>query len=100
MAISGPTSDHIEIRRWAEKHHSVPGEKLPSRVDGEPTELHLIRASEAAKQQEKRVISWDDFFARFDQHGLAFVDDDDSTGYNEILQIEEKSPYRREALTP
>ena len=98
MSISGPTSDHNEIERWADRNNFIPIEKLPSRVDGEPAELCLIRESEASRRKDVSLISWDDFFIRFDQHGLAFVYDDDSTGYNELLQIEGKSPYRQQAF--
>ena len=98
MPIYGPTNDHSEIQRWADKHHFAPVEKLPSRVDGEPAELLLVRASEAATRQDVLVLSWADFFARFDQHGLGFVYDDNAAGYNEILQIEEKTPYRHQVL--
>ena len=95
MPISGPTTDHALIRRWADRHQFVPAEKLPGRVDGEPAELRFVSAAQAETRKDVRIIAWADFFAKFDQHGLALVYDDDSTGYNEVLQVENRSPYRR-----
>ncbi len=100
MAILGPTRNHEEIRRWAEANRFCPAERLPARVDGEPAELTLASATQLKTHQERRSISWEDFFCRFDLHGLAFVYDDDSTGYNEILQVEQQSPYRHPEHKP
>lgn len=94
MSIAGPTSDHTLIQRWAETHLFVPAEKLPDRVDGEPAELCFVSAAQATNQKDIRLIAWADFFAKFDLHGLALVYDDTSD-FNEILQVEAKSPYRR-----
>ena len=33
MAIAGPTTDHDEIRRWADSHSALPVEVLPVIVD-------------------------------------------------------------------
>ena len=38
--------------------------------------------------------------SKFDALGLTFVYDNGATGYNEILQVEEKSPYRHSAYRP
>jgi hypothetical protein len=92
MAISGPTTDHQEIRRWAKSKGAVPVEVLPSGIDSEPALLRLM-LKEQTKDRQVRVIGWDDFFAKFDALGLAVVYDDGSTGYNEILQRDEESPY-------
>ena len=101
MPISGPTSDHELIKGWANTHSFVPAERLPARVDGEPAELSLVSAIQAESRKDVVVIAWEDFFAKFDQHGLAFVyDNDSSSGFNEILQNEEKSPYRHPNRRP
>jgi hypothetical protein len=100
MAISEPTSNHEEIRRWAEANQFSPAEQLPVRVDGEPAELRLLSEPQINARQDKRLISWEEFFAKFDEQGLAFVYDQDSAGYNEILQIEQRSPYRHPEQKP
>ncbi len=93
MAVSEPTTDHLEIRHWAQKHNVVPVEVLPDHVDSEPATLRLVLLAQA-KRSGLQEISWDEFFIKFDELGLTFVYDNDSTGYNEILQVESRSPYR------
>ena len=100
MAIAGPTTDHDEIRRWADSHSAIPVEVLPVIVDSEPALLRMILAGQVRDLPHVLTISWEEFFMKFDALGLTFVYDDDATGYNEILQIEEKSPYRHPVYRP
>ena len=100
MPILGPTTDHHEIRHWAVTRGSVPTEFLPHMVDHEPTRLRLMPSEAAKLLDDIRILTWDEFFLQFDQLGLAFVYNDDSTGYNEFLQIEAKSPYRNPKYRP
>ena len=97
MTMHGPTTDHNEIRRWVESRHGCPVELMPQRVDHEPLLLGLYFGPDAAKENGLRTVTWDDFFARFDLMGLAFVYDDDPKreAWNsyEILQIDSRSPY-------
>ena len=95
MAIVGPTTNHKEIRHWAESHSAAPAEILPLLVDSEPALLRVMLRAQIEDHANARALPWEEFFARFDALGLTFVYDDDSTGYNEILQREEESPYRR-----
>ena len=99
MPISGPTTNHQEIRNWAQTHHLVPAELLPAIVNCEPAHLRLTRHEVARSQPDIRIVSWEDFFAKFDQMGLALVYNDDASGYNEILQRDEHSPYRSRSHT-
>lgn len=93
MPISEPTTDHVEIRHWAQTHNAVPVEVLPDHVDSEPATLRLVLAAQG-NRPGLTEISWDEFFVKFDELGLTFVYDNDATGYNEILQVESRSPYR------
>ena len=93
MAIAGPTTDHSEIRRWAERHGAVPVEVLPLDVDSEPALLRLMLKLQIVDRPNVRAINWEEFFLKFDALGLALVYDD-STGNNEILQRDEQNPYR------
>jgi len=52
-----------------------------------------VLPEQAADLANVHLISWEEFFVKFDGLGLSFVYDDEPTGYNEILQIEENSPY-------
>ena len=94
MKLAGPTTDHAEIRQWAETHKAVPTEILPEHLDSEPTTLRIMLSQMAASRQNIRVMTWEEFFQKFDLLGLTFVYDNEATGYNELLQIDEKSPYR------
>ncbi len=100
MPILGPTSNHEEIRSWADLHRAVPAELLPHIVNGEPALLRLMLAGQIKDHHDMRVLTWEEFFLKFDSLGLAFVYDDDATGYNEILQIEERSAYRHNRDRP
>ena len=42
MSVSGPTTNHSEIRGWAAQHHARPAEVLPQRLDSEPAVLRII----------------------------------------------------------
>ena len=95
MPVIGPVTDHAEIRRWANTNNAVPTEVLPHEIDSEPALIRLMLAEQAKDRSDVRLIDWEEFFLKFDSLGLSFVYDDDSTGYNEILQIEELSPYRK-----
>ncbi len=100
MAIVGPTTNHKEIRIWAESKSALPVEVLPQIVDSVPAVLRLMFPVQIEHCSEARPISWEEFFAKFDALGLTFVYDDGATGYNEILQIEEQSPYRHSVYRP
>ncbi len=97
MPIIGPTIDHVEIRSWANRNSIVPTELFPHRVDHEPALLQLMPASLARQRKDLRLISWEEFFARFDLLGLAFIYDDEASGYNELLQRDEKAPRLTDA---
>jgi hypothetical protein len=92
MKLDGPTTDHAEIQFWAETHQAIPTEILPAFVDHVPTVLQIMLPQMAQERPDVRVMTWEEFFTKFDLLGLSFVYD--STGYNELLQIDDKSPYR------
>jgi hypothetical protein len=93
MPLAGPTTDHGVIRSWANRHRVVPTELLPCSVDHEPTLLQLLNAEAVRTRKDVRMISWEEFFARFDVLGLGFVYDDEKDGYNELLQRDEEAPH-------
>ena len=94
MGMRGPTTDHEQIRAWAESQDVVPVEALPGVVDHEPSRLKLIHKVDLGEGDQVKLLSWTEFFSRFELLGLSCVYDNDSTGYNELLQIEDQSPYR------
>jgi hypothetical protein len=60
------TTDHDEIRRWAEAH----GGK-PAVVRG--TEVLRIDFPGGAGEDELEHVSWEEWFDRFDRNNLAFL---------------------------
>ncbi len=78
MPISGPTTDHDEIRHWAEKHHAVPTEILPQHLNREPFVLRMMLPQMAGDRKDVRVLTWDEFLAKFALLGLTFVYDNNS----------------------
>ena len=94
MSALSPTTNHEEIRAWATRHLAVPCEVLPHRVDGEPALLRFLFQEQARERLDVTLISWDEFFLKFDALGLTFVYEEGTREHHEILQMEEKSPYR------
>ncbi len=100
MPVAGPTTSHFEIRHWAATKNLVPAEIVEHSIDHNPAILQLLPFAQVSAHKELRSLTWEEFFIKFDALGLAFVYDNDSSGYHEILQIEEKSPYRHPEYRP
>lgn len=69
---STTTTDHDEIRRWVEEHDGKPANvKGTERSD----EVGVLRIDfpGGAGEDELEHISWDDWFAKFEQEKLAFL---------------------------
>jgi hypothetical protein len=75
MSQSKRTTDHEQIRRWAEARNGK-----PARVQGtgDKDDAGLLRIDfperESAEEDDAlEEISWDEFFDKFDEKRLAFV---------------------------
>ena len=90
----GPTTDHAEIRRWADAQRAVPMEIQQNVFDSEPARLHFVFGRPGVDRKDLKAISWEHFFAVFDLLGLALVYDE--TPQFEFLQVDERSTYRFE----
>jgi len=66
------TSDHDVIRSWAEDRHAVPATVEGTQDAGRVGELRLDFDFGNDLEQLTR-ITWDDWFAAFDERGLEFV---------------------------
>ncbi|WP_127131561.1 hypothetical protein [Georgenia sp. SYP-B2076] len=69
---SHTTTDHDEIRRWVEEHDGKPASVRGTERSGEPGVLRIDFPG-GAGQMELEHISWDDWFAKFDDGSLAFL---------------------------
>jgi len=65
------TTDHEEIRRWAEERGAKP-RACADGDDGDPGILRLDFPG-GATQDDLEHIGWDEWFAKFDEQGLAAV---------------------------
>jgi hypothetical protein len=75
QAASHATIDHQEIQRWAEERQ---GEPACVRGTGGKGDTGMIRidfpgGGRAASREKLQPISWDDWFEKFDERGLALL---------------------------
>jgi hypothetical protein len=81
---SATTTDHDEIRRWVEEHDGTPA-SVRGTGDGDDSGVLRIDFPGGAGEDQLEHISWDEWFAKFDDSGLAFLyqqekaDGEDST---------------------
>jgi hypothetical protein len=74
MAEAQVTTDHDEIRRWAEERGGRPASV---RGTGDGPEAGLLRIDfEPDMAEGLELISWDDFFEKFDAEKLGFLHQD------------------------
>lgn len=67
MASAHPTVDHEEIQRWAEKHGGRPAKVETGGPGG------ILRLDFGEKDENLTEISWEEFFAIFDDNDLALL---------------------------
>jgi hypothetical protein len=78
------TTDHEEIRRWVEAHGGKPARVRGTGDGGDPGVLRIDFPG-GAGDDELEPISWDEWFEKFEEEGLAFLyqqrkaDGEDST---------------------
>lgn len=66
------TTDHGEIRRWVEEREGVPASVRGTETAGEAGVLRIDFPG-GAGEDDLEHISWDNWFAKFDDNELAFV---------------------------
>jgi hypothetical protein len=73
--MSTTTTDHDEIRRWAEERGGRPATAKGTESGGEPG---VLRFDFNEPEESLEEISWEDFFRKFDDAGLALVYQDET----------------------
>lgn len=68
---SKTTTDHDEIRKWAEQHGGKPA--VVRGTDDSGSGILRIDFPGGAGEDELKPIDWEDWFSRFDQENLAFL---------------------------
>ena len=66
------TTDHDEIKRWVEQHDGSPA-RVRGTEDGGTVGVLRIDFPGGAGEDSLEHISWDDWFASFEENGLAFL---------------------------
>jgi hypothetical protein len=78
-AESKITTDHNVIRKWAEERQGTPA-TVKSTGDAEHPGLLRIDFPGYSGEGRLEHISWDEFFRKFDESGLAFLYQDKLKG--------------------
>ncbi|MBD8062204.1 hypothetical protein [Oceanitalea stevensii] len=66
------TTDHDEIRRWVEEHDGKPA-SVRGTEDGDTAGILRIDFPGGAGTDDLEHISWEDWFAKFEDEKLAFL---------------------------
>jgi hypothetical protein len=97
------TTDHDEIQRWAEERGGVPATVSGTKRRGE---VGVIRIDfPDGPEPSLEHISWDDWFDKFDENGLALVYQDMTSGgqasrFNKIVKRETAEAKKSSRRTP
>lgn len=83
MTTSQTTTDHDTIRQWAEARNG-----RPARVEGTGDAGGLLRIDFDEPEERLEEISWDEFFAIFEDNNLAFL-------YQETLEDGSTSRFNK-----
>jgi hypothetical protein len=73
MAESKTTTNHDEIRRWVEERGGRPA---AVRETGGNGDAGILRIDFGDQDKGLEEISWEEFFATFDENNLAFLHQD------------------------
>ncbi len=88
------TTDHDEIRRWAEERGAKPAAVARTESDDDPGIVRLgFPGAANAEDNALEEISWDEWSEKFDEHNLAFLYQEETAGgersnFNKIISRE------------
>ena len=74
------TTDHDEIRRWVEEHGGKPAAIQGTERSGDDPGMLTIDFPGGTGQDQLEHVSWDEWFRKFDENGLAFLYQDQKSG--------------------
>ncbi len=97
--LSHTTRDHEEIRRWAEERGGKPAHVKRT---GSEQDIGMLRIEFPGFGGDENLepISWEDFFAKFDERGLALVYQEETAGgeksnFNKLVSAETAAESER-----
>ena len=79
---SKTTTDHKVIQKWAEERGGKPATVKRTESDGEPGVLRIDFPGYSGKDSLEE-ITWEEFFEKFDEKGLAFLYQEETAGGSE-----------------
>jgi len=74
---SHTTTNHDEIRRWIEERNGKPATVKGTASRGDNAGMLRVDFPGDSGDDSLEEISWDDFFAKFDESNLAFLYQDE-----------------------
>lgn len=92
MAAANKTTDHDEIRRWVESHGGHPATVKRTRSK---RDVGMIRVDFPGFSGEGTLepVSWDEWFAKFDEQELAFMyQEGKRTNFNKLVRRDPEKP--------
>ena len=90
--MSNTTTDHDEIRRWAEERGAKPAKVASTGSDSDPGIIRIDFPGYSGGDSLEE-ISWEQFFEKFDESGLALVyqeetADGERSNFNKLVKRE------------
>ena len=74
---SKTTTDHDEIKKWAEDRGGKPATVSSTSDGGDPGVIKIMFPDDSDSDSDRlEEISWEDFFEKFDESGLALLHQD------------------------
>ncbi|WP_137390566.1 hypothetical protein [Rhodoligotrophos defluvii] len=84
MAEAKKTTNHDEIRKWAEAHGGRPAHV--SRT-GNGDDAGILRLDFGEPDEQLEEISWEEFFEKFEEKKLALLyQDEDDSRFNKFVR--------------
>ncbi len=83
MAESKTTTDHETIRKWVEQRGGKPAGVKGTGSGDDPGVLRIEFPGHGASEDDFDVLSWDEFFEKFEQNDLAFLYQEETKGGSE-----------------
>ena len=81
MSSATPTTDHDEIRRWAESNNARPA---CVKGTGKGKDPGMLRLDFDEQEESLEPIDWDTWFDWFEKNELALLKSDDSR-FNKLI---------------
>ena len=103
MSLSRTTTDHDEIRKWAEARGAVPSEVASTHKKNEPGILRFqFPGAPGENDDNLREISWEAFFEKFDENNLQLLyqektADGEESNFNKLVHAEDSSSSRKQS---